>query len=254
MKSKWTKTKLLQRQQELTKFVPATKLFSRRHLLDMLKRYRMVYVKPDVGSQGKGVMRVEKDGAAFSYQNGVTTSSFRTFDGLFRSLSQQIGSKRYLIQQGIHLLTYEDRPFDLRVMIQRNPTREWEATGTVGRVAHPRKAVTNGSQGGTIYAADHLIRANASESRTEELLEEIDRIALSVATQMSQTYPALNELGLDLAMDRDLTPWILEVNTLPDPCPFTKLKDQTTIQRIIAYGKKYGRRYPLNCTKSKQGE
>ncbi|MGO4788776.1 YheC/YheD family protein [Paenibacillus sp. 2KB_20] len=172
---------------------------------------------------------------------------------LCRSFSKQIDSKRYLIQRGIHLLTYDHRPFDLRVMIQRNPEGEWEATGTVGRVAHPRKAVTNGSQGGTIYAADRLIRASADDAKTDELLQEIDRIALAVAAAMSHTYPALNELGLDLAVDRDLTLWILEVNTLPDPCPFTKLKQKDTIEKIVSYGKAYGRYYPLNCKKSKQG-
>ncbi|MFE0558712.1 YheC/YheD family protein [Paenibacillus sp. NPDC058910] len=253
VKSKWTKTKLLQSQQELAKLVPPTQLFSRRHLFDMLERYGMVYVKPDAGSQGKGVMRVEKKGAAYQYQNGIRTLTCRSYRELCRSLSKQIDSKRYLIQRGIHLLTYDHRPFDLRVMIQRNPEGEWEATGTVGRVAHPRKAVTNGSQGGTIYAADRLIRASADDAKTNELLQEIDRIALAVAAHMSHTYPALNELGLDLAVDRDLTLWILEVNTLPDPCPFTKLKEKDTIERIVSYGKAYGRYYPLNCKKSKQG-
>lgn len=253
VKSKWIKTKLLQNQQELAKLVPQTLLFSRKHLFDMLELYGMVYVKPDAGSQGIGVMRVEKRGAAYQYQSGIRTLSFRSFQELCRSLKKHTDNKRYLIQKGIHLLTYDNRPFDLRVMIQRNPEGEWEATGTVGRVAHPRKAVTNGSQGGTIYAADHLIRANADDVKSDEILQEIDGIALAVAAHMSHTYPALNELGLDLAVDRDLNLWILEVNTLPDPCPFTKLKEKDTIQRIVSYGKAYGRYYPLNCTKSKQG-
>lgn len=253
LKSKWIKTKLLQSHRELAKLIPTTQLFSPKHLLDMLERYGMVYVKPDIGSQGNGVMRVEKRGTAFYYQMGVKKLSFRSFQEMFQSLNKQTGGKRYLIQKGIHLLTYDSRPFDFRVMIQRNSKREWEVTGTVGRVAHPRKAVTNGSQGGTIYPANHLIRASADHVKTNSLLRKINRIALVVAAQMSRTHPELNELGLDLAIDRDLTPWILEVNTHPDPCPFTKLKEKKSIQKIVAYGKAYGRYYPLNCTKSKQG-
>ncbi|MFB6473296.1 MULTISPECIES: YheC/YheD family protein [Paenibacillus] len=100
----------------------------------------------------------------------------------------------------------------------------------------------------------HVVQTHAKAVKLHSNLTTGPSDALSVAAHMSHRYPALNELGLDLAVDQDLTPWILEVNTLPDPCPFTKLREQDTIQRIVAYGRAYGRRYPLNCTKSKQGE
>lgn len=253
VKSKLIKTKIMLKHRKLAKLIPSTRLFSQGKLLAMLKRYGMVYVKPDNGSQGRGVLRVEKRGAAYRYQSGVNILSFHSFQGMYQSIRQRTGSKCYVIQKGIHLLKYKGRPFDLRVMIQRNPAGRWEPTGTVGRVAHPRKAVTNGSQGGSICAADQLIKPFAGHIKTARLLQGINRIALLTAAQISRTYPAMNEFGLDIAIDRRLTPWILEVNTRPDPCPFTKLKRKDAINKIIAYGKAYGRRYPLKCTKAKRG-
>lgn len=251
--SKLLKTKLLLHHPELAKHIPATRPFTRCHLLRMLERYRMVYVKPDRGSLGIGVMRVEKRGSSYRYQSGVRLFMFRTYEELFRSVSKRIGGKRYLIQQGIHMLTYTKCPFDFRVMIQRNPSRKWEPTGTVGRVAHPRKVVTNGSQGSTIYPAADLLKPHVRDGKTAGLLDRMNRIARLTAALFSRTYPAMNELGLDIAVDRSLTPWILEVNTRPDPCPFTKLKQRHTINKIVAYGKAYGRHYCLTCSKAKKG-
>lgn len=79
------------------------------------------------------------------------------------------------------------------------------------------------------------------------------KLGVKCALQLSSAYPGLKEIGLDLALDRRLTPWILEVNTAPDPCPFTKLKDTRMLDRIVRYGTAYGRTYKLKCMKAKRG-
>ncbi|TBL76068.1 YheC/YheD family protein [Paenibacillus thalictri] len=251
--SKLVKTRLLLHHRQLAKHIPDTRPFTRRHLANMLNRYKMVYVKPDGGSLGVGVVRVEKRGSSYRYQSGIRSFTFGTFEELFTTLKKHAGSRRYLVQKGIHLLKFEGRPFDFRVMIQKNPARQWEPTGTVGRVAHPRKIVTNGSQGSTIYPATDLMKGHADGHKAVEVLRQMNRIARLTAARFSRTYPAINELGLDIAVDRNMKPWILEVNTHPDPCPFTKLEDKKAIRKIVAFAKTYGRRYCLKCAKAKKG-
>ena len=148
--SKLIKTRVTLRNAKLRQHVPITHPFHRNRLSDMLARYGMLYVKPDKGSLGIGVIRVEKRGDAYRYQSGVQVYRFPTFEKLYQSLRRRIGTKRYLIQKGIYMLSLKGNPFDFRVMIQRNLSGRWECTGTAARVAHPQKAVTNGSQGGTI--------------------------------------------------------------------------------------------------------
>ncbi|MCQ6562308.1 YheC/YheD family protein [Paenibacillus mendelii] len=250
--SKLTKTKVVLHSKELARHVPSTRPFSRDRLLTMLECCRMVYVKPDTGSQGIGVIRVEKKEGGFRYQSGSRKHEFSTFQAMFTSIQRRIGSRRYLIQKGIHVLRYSGRPFDFRIMIQKNPSRKWECTGTAARVAHPRKIVSNGSQGGTIFQARTLMNPIVGQEKTARLLRHMNQLARLTAAQFSRVYPAMNELGLDIAVDRSLKPWILEVNTRPDPCPFTKLDNPASIRKIVRYARAYGRSYCLTCSKAKK--
>ncbi|WP_199615152.1 YheC/YheD family protein [Paenibacillus alkalitolerans] len=250
--SKLRKTKILSRSAALIRYVPQTDVLTSGRLSQMLHRYGMVYIKPVTGSLGIGVMRIDNIGGSYRYQSGLRTYTFDTFRQMYASIRRRIDAKRYLVQRGIDMLRHKERPFDFRVMVQRNPSGSWECTGTAARLAHPNKVVTNGSQGGTIYPAGALLEEAAGKQIAGLLTEEMKKIAVFAAYQFSRFYPAMNELGLDIAVDGCLRPWILEVNTRPDPCPFTKLPDPAVIGKIKKYARAYGRVYNLACMKARK--
>ncbi|MDF2922534.1 MAG: hypothetical protein K0R57_1448 [Paenibacillaceae bacterium] len=275
--NKLTKTRVLERSEELRSHIPLTRMLTKGILREMLQKYGMVYVKPCCGSCGQGVMRVEKHAAAdgegsgagasgrrgsrpnqlrpvqFRYQSGTAVKEFADYGAMYQAILKETQGKPYLVQKGIRLLRHNGRPFDIRVMVQRSPKGKWEATGVAGRVAHPRKAVTNGSQGGTIYPAAVLLQSYAGKEQGSKLVSAMNRLGVQAAVRLSSAYPGLNEIGVDIALDRTLVPYILEVNTYPDPCPFTKLQDGSMLRRIIRYGRAYGRSYQLKCIKAKRG-
>ncbi|WP_159885618.1 YheC/YheD family protein [Paenibacillus puerhi] len=243
--SKWAKTKALLANPSTARHVPDTRRLTKGSLQEMLRTYGMVYVKPNSGTYGIGVIRVEQHGeegkASYSYHAGTNIRSFSSYDELYQALSRLTRHRNYLAQKGIHLLKYKGRRFDLRVMVQQSPARRWETTGVIGRVAAPGKAVTNVHNGGKLRPVGSLLAPHAGPREKEKAVRDLRSLGLSVAKQLHRRYPGIKEIGLDVAMDNKLCPWILEVNTCPDPFIFRKLKDKSIYGRIYRYAKAYGR-------------
>jgi hypothetical protein len=244
--SKWVKTKALLRSADLRRYVPETAVLSRSSLRSLLDRYGMAYVKPDFGTGGRGVMRTEKlrIGArtAYRYQILSRSASFGSFDGLYASVLRSRVKRKYLAQQGIRMLKYRNRPFDLRVMVQHNPEGHWETTGIIGRVAHPSRIVTNFHDRGTPTPVGALLSPHLPDrTARERQISRLRTLGLNIARQMGKVFPGVREVGVDVALDRKLHPWVLEVNTRPDPYIFNRLKDKRMFRRIIACAKANGR-------------
>ncbi|MBW5448812.1 YheC/YheD family protein [Cohnella sp. CFH 77786] len=244
VRSKWAKTEALLADPDVKRFVPETRPYSREKLKEMLHRMGMVYVKPVNGTFGKGVIRVEKnngDDRPYGFQSGVRKYRYETFGQMFGKLEEVKLSKPYLVQQGIELLQHADRRFDLRLMVQHNSRSEWVSTGLIGRVAHPRKIVTNYHSGGTPMGPEKLFEPYMSPEQFAQFRDGLCKLGTMVASAMSRKYPRLKEIGIDFAIDRTLKPWILEVNTKPDPYIFRKLPDPSVFRRICRYAVQYGR-------------
>jgi hypothetical protein len=223
---------------ELGANTPETKKHNISTLKLMLDRYRMVYLKPDSGTGGNGIIRVEKRGRQYEYQLGTTAKTYSSFESLADCIGKNTRNTPYVVQRGIHLLRHNGRLFDLRVMVQKNPRGEWETTGVIGRLGHPRKIVTNVCRGGVSIPAETLLKKHVSD--VPDYIRSLRLLGVKTARQLNKTFPRLKELGLDIGIDSNLSPWLLEANPRPVIYGFKTLKDQRIYEKIRRYHESYG--------------
>ena len=95
-------------------------------------------------------------------------------------------------------------------MVQKNPENQFEITGILGRLAHPKRIVTNFHSKGEIYPFEYLL----NHYMTEEKLQTYKAMLYELAKQIGPLYNR-KAIGIDIGIDENFFPWIIEVNIWP---------------------------------------
>lgn len=241
LRNKWTIYQTLSRRGRFRANLPDTVLFhSTSDVMSLLKRHPVVYVKPINGTGGRGILRVERlDGDLFLIQGRRQNRSIITPQKIHRSrlgafLLGWKGSGRFIAQQGIQIKLPSGRVHDYRMLVQKNGQGKWEMTGCAGRVGPPRSVTSNLHGGGHAVAMNTLLKQWISgEERRQQVRRSAEELSLEVAAYLEETYGALCELALDLAINRHGQIYLLEVNPKPAREVFNKSGDPQAYRAAI---------------------
>lgn len=196
--------------------LPETEMATLASIKAMMSRHHTLILKPNNGSIGKGIMKLEKspDNSWTIYYRGNSLGSYRHYT--FRTklplfLRRTIQKQSYLVQQRLPLAEFEGRPYDFRVSVQRDQTGGWNITGIVGKAAANRSFITNVAQGGKVHPLETIIKSNTAHS-SEYIRDQLTQFSLSVAEHLSHHLPYLADIGLDVGITPDGFPLFIECN------------------------------------------
>ncbi|MBO9128748.1 YheC/YheD family protein [Bacillus sp. 165] len=219
--NKWEVYESLQAAPHLQPYVPPTELFRNMKILEeSLDLYTVVFVKPVFGSQGRHIFKIQKHTTQYileytSFQDEIQTC-YDSSTKLFQSIKQQIKQKPYIVQKGLDLYTFKERPLDFRILCHMNSYNKWKVTSAVARVSSKEQFVSNVALGGEIHKIDDVLRYTFDAKTTQHIKKLLAELALETAKCISLTYEGLfGELGIDMAIDKEGNPWIIEVNSKP---------------------------------------
>jgi len=197
-------------------YVPDTDWFEPSSLRRMLKNYARIYIKPDVGRKGNGIIRVKRLNADEFEISHQQTTSLCSRDKVYSTINEMLNpNKKYIIQRGIDLATYRRRPFDVRVVLQK-PRGKWRATLMCAKVAPKSSSVvTNVAKGAKDYNLYKLLkRTDQSLDRSDTIRDLLDA-SHQIAQILGSRFP-LKIVGLDMGIDKRGYIWFIEANTKPD--------------------------------------
>lgn len=218
---KWEVHEALTAFPSLKPFLPETILFTKKeNLLQMLAHYEYIFMKPIHGSQGRGIFCIytNKDAYYIGYNSykGKKEWVLHSFDELFQNIREQIGNKPYIIQQGLHLLTYHDKSLDFRVLAHKKGVHEWKVTSIVARISAENEFVSNIARGGDIKPFQEILFHSFDVKKALEIKKKLYELTKEITACLDASLQGLyGEFGIDIALDSHGNLWIIEVNTKP---------------------------------------
>lgn len=218
----------------LRKYIPDTYLYTIRRLKQMLRSYSSVFIKPNYGTGGTGIIKVTNFRNSYEVCFGekrkyVQSGSLNQLIG-----SYQVKSQPYLIQRGLQLAQYKGTIFDIRIYMQK-PTSKWSMSGMVARIATKNNYVTNYHKGGFGAPLDRVLNSflKNNQSQVNQKLYTIKNLSYTIATTLNRWHPNIRELGIDFGIEENGRIWIIEANMMPGHQLFKQLPDKTMLHTIL---------------------
>lgn len=226
---KWTKHKLMSKDERLSPYLPDTQYLSRNSLESMVEKYNQIMVKPCFGYQGLGIIQISSlPDDDYELHIGHRKIIINGKENIYDYLKENHFSRkrqRYIVQQRIPLAKINNNIFDVRVMVQRKKgSMDWAVTGKLAKVAAKNFVVTNTAKA-VLSVEDAIEKSLINNEKVEDIVSKLDEVSLLIAERLSSSYTKKRTFGIDLAIDLEGKVWIIEANLTPAVSMFKYLND-----------------------------
>ncbi|AJY74849.1 YheC/YheD family protein [Paenibacillus beijingensis] len=191
-------------------------------LLAVLREKQKIILKPLELSRGRGILILEQSKEAekgyilHDYRSNHVMhhrlNNARTLQAILKKMD--LMNSHYLYQDYIRLKKFGDSPFDVRVVMQKNQTLQWQCTGIECRVAKQGDQITNVSRGGMAITLEHALNQSGKFLSVQEIKQQILTLSEQFCLLMDKK-GHFSEFGLDIGIDENGYPWLIEANIFP---------------------------------------
>ncbi|RFB18429.1 YheC/YheD family protein [Bacillus sp. HNG] len=217
--NKWEIYNTLRQDKDLSPYVPSTEqALSSSTILRALTKKHQLILKPERGSMGKGIIGL------FLHRNYVEVlykdekllkkNQFTTRRDLKKWLDSIISNQPYLLQPYLPLHNEENRPFDIRILLQKDGQGKWIEQGRGIRLGMPDHLISNLGGGGETRSYESWTE-NMSFHQKQLLSDNIHTIINRLPELLEEQFEPLFEIGVDLGLTSEGAIWILDTNSKP---------------------------------------
>lgn len=219
---KKTTYKKLSKFPKVYKFLPRTVSYtSFDDLISMLKKYDFIFLKASLGSCGRQVLSIEKEGKKYRltfYSGELKQIILSNIDELRNYVEKYTEEGGFIVQEGIRLLKYRGGVFDLRILVIKDKEGKWKVINKWGRIAKPSYTITNYSTGGGLDFYEYMypkLRKSYTDIKVPDE-QEVDRVTIMLAEYIEKALGCFGEIGMDIGIDIHGKLWLIEANAKPN--------------------------------------
>lgn len=250
LSGKWNVYRSLKRKEIFRPHLPKTaKYVSSRQLAKWLLHHNHeVFLKPHSGTHGKMTLHVRRAGDGQDLTVIGRDSHNVQFHKHFHDwktgaawIEGFMGERAFIIQPYLQLTNSKGRPFDIRVLMQKNESGRWGLTGMAVRLGGQNSATSNLHGGGTAVGAGRFMNQEFGEPAAARIFDTIRRLSADIPEHLESCFGRLAELGIDFGVDRDGRVWIIEVNSKPGRSAFFQIGDPVSARESVENPVRYAR-------------
>lgn len=218
--NKWSIYNMLSSHPLLKYYIPLTvKVMSTNDIFKMLYKHKNILLKPENGSQGRGIITLSLKNNQIELQTQrhkkAITKIFSKKEELADWLKKLISSHHYLAQPFLSLQDNENKPFDIRILVQKNFENKWIEVGRGVRKGQIGHHISNLHGGGAVHSYEEWLQTIHDAHQKVLIDDDIDTIITKLPFVLEQSFGPLFEIGIDIGIAKDGTIWVLDTNSKP---------------------------------------
>jgi hypothetical protein len=202
--------------------IPSIEVTSAQILLDFLTLYEKIVIKPVYGHKGHNIIFVRKYLETYIFQQDHVSTAMN--EGKLKNLIEElITNDTCLAQAFIESNTKSGMSSHFRLHIQKEGEGEWSLSSIFPCIA-PKGFITNISSGGFTMVFEEFLKQEFDDEHYN-IKRYLEQFAIQFSKHFDRLYQnRLDELGIDVGLDKNQKIWIYEVNWRPGPPPSFSLE------------------------------